>query len=111
MKSLGIKTEFITTLYTFPMYVKDFGNWNIRKKDLDRRTSRPPFFKEKEVWWLSIGVNIGYEEDGKGRNFARPVLILRKFNNQLFLGIPLSTKTKANIYYIEFVNQNKKNSL
>jgi mRNA interferase MazF len=36
---------------------------------------------------------------GKGPNFTRPVLIVKKFSKYLFLGLPLSTKLKDNIYY------------
>ena len=28
------------------------------------------FFREKEVWWIALGVNIGFEQDGKGKNSA-----------------------------------------
>ncbi|MBI5358843.1 type II toxin-antitoxin system PemK/MazF family toxin [Candidatus Amesbacteria bacterium] len=31
--------------------------------------------------------------------YIRPVLVLRKFNRELFLGIPMSTKLKDNPYY------------
>ncbi len=89
-------------------YKKDFDNWNVKKKHLDRRYVRPPYFKEREIWWLSIGVNVGYEEDGKDSNFVRPVLIIRKFNKNIFLGVPLSTKIKNNIYYIEITHQTRK---
>lgn len=57
-------------------------------------------FKERDIWWASVGVNIGFEEDGKNGNFVRPVLILKKFNREIFLGVPLSTKIKSNKYYL-----------
>ena len=57
-------------------------------------------FKERDIWWASIGINIGFEEDGKHEKFIRPVLVLKKFNRELFLGIPMSTKLKDNRYYI-----------
>ena len=43
---------------------------------------------KKDIWWVSVGVNVGFEEDGKNDNFVRPVLVLKKFNNDMFLGIP-----------------------
>lgn len=43
--------------------------------------------------------NIGSEEDGKGPTFARPVLIVRKFNRELFYGLPLSTTQRTGRYY------------
>lgn len=61
------------------------------------------YFYEKDVWWASIGVNIGHEEDGKNRRFERPVLILKKFNKHLILVIPLSSKVKNDkFYYYKF---------
>ncbi len=77
---------------------KDFTTWTNLKKDLNNR-SNTPTFKQREIWWCSIGVNIGCEEDGKNKLFNRPVLIIRKFNNSIFFGIPLSTKIKDNKYY------------
>jgi mRNA interferase MazF len=54
------------------------------------------------VWWCALGVNVGFEQDGKGSEFRRPVLILKKFNQFVFLAVPLSTKTKENNkYYLQ----------
>lgn len=88
-------------------YIKDFDSWNIRKQSLNNTLFNPPYFKEKEIWWLSIGINIGYEEDGKHRNFSRPILIIKKFNKNIFLGVPLSTKLKVNPYYIKISIQSR----
>lgn len=79
---------------------KDFDSWNKKKKELHLASHEPPFFKERDVWWTSIGINIGFEEDGKHAKFIRPVLVLRKFNRFLFFGVPLSTKLKDNPYYL-----------
>ena len=88
-------------------YIKEFDNWNVKKQSLNNSLSKPPYFKEREIWWLSIGVNVGYEEDGKHEDFLRPVLIMKKFNQNMFLGIPLSTKIKSNPYYIVITAQGK----
>lgn len=82
-------------------YIKEFDKWIDRKKALHNQISSPPHINERDVWWTSIGVNIGFEEDGKNENFVRPVLIVKKFNNEIFLGVPLSTKIKDNKYYIQ----------
>lgn len=66
-------------------------------------SKKEPYFIEREVWWLSLGVNIGYEEDGKNEKFERPVLILKKFNQYLILVVPLSSKIKNNKYYFELI--------
>lgn len=79
-------------------YEKDFVGWAEHKIYIQRQ-SPTPFFHEREIWWAYIGHNIGSEEDGKGRKYARPVLVMRKFNRYLFWGIPLSTKRRKGIYY------------
>lgn len=56
-----------------------------------------------------MGVNIGYEEDGKNEKFERPVLILKKFNQYLILVVPLSSKIKNNKYYFEKIKNKIKN--
>jgi len=67
------------------------------------------YFHEKDVWWASLGSNIGHEEDGKNKRFERPILILRKFNKHLILIIPLSSKVKKDkFYYYKFVSNNGK---
>ncbi len=75
---------------------ENFNEWNIQKKKIENKDINNPkiMFCEKAIWWCSVGVNIGYEQNGKGKQFERPVLILRKFNRYVFLGIPLTTKQK-----------------
>lgn len=43
-----------------------------------------------EIWWVALGVNIGVEIDGKGKDYARPVVVVSKFNENAFFIIPLS---------------------
>ncbi len=87
---------------------KDFNKWNDLKQKLDKE-HRAPTFKEREIWWCSIGVNVGHEENGKNQLYNRPVLIVRKFNNHIFLGVPLTTKIKENKFYhtIHFKGNNQ----
>ena len=81
-------------------YIKDFDGWIVKKKESHYKKDEPPLFRERDIWWISVGVNVGFEEDGKNENFVRPVLVLRKFNREMFLGVPLSTKLKDNKYYV-----------
>ncbi len=81
-----------------------YDEWNIVKKRIGGSSHKPPYFKEGDIWWLSVGYNIGNEVYGKGKNFVRPVLVLRKFNRYLFLGVPLSSKLKDNPYYVQIRN-------
>ncbi|MCB9811044.1 MAG: hypothetical protein H6779_04545 [Candidatus Nomurabacteria bacterium] len=57
--------------------MKDFKKWNIIKTKLDAKTSHRTF-KERDIWWCSLGVNVGHEENGKGGVFNRPVLVVKK---------------------------------
>jgi mRNA interferase MazF len=77
---------------------KDFGGWSVAKLALELSKSER-YFYEREIWWVSIGHNIGSEEDGKGASYSRPVLIFRKFNQSLFYGLPLSTTSRTGKYY------------
>lgn len=86
----------------------ELDEWNKVKKKLNFSEHNPPFFKEGDIWLLSVGYNIGYEIYGKGKDFGRPVLIIKKFNPYFFIGIPLSTKLKKeNKYYVEITFKKK----
>ena len=54
----------------------------------------------------SLGKNLGYEQNGSGNNFSRPVLVLKKFNNRMFWCIPLSTKQNKFDFYYNFIDPN-----
>ncbi len=87
--------------------MKDFNRWNELKKTIDEKDSLPDNFpKEGEVWMSSVGVNIGYEQNGSEDNFSRPMLIIKKFNNHMFWAIPLSTKQKDFDFYFNFTGPN-----
>lgn len=50
-----------------------------------------------------IGENVGHEECGKGNRFLRPVIVLKKFNNRIFFGIPTSSKLKDSPFYRQII--------
>jgi len=81
--------------------MKQFDKWNTLKETL-HSSKKENFFKERDIFWASIGVNIGFEQDGKGEIFSRPILILKKYNKNIFLGIPLSTQIKQGSFFFEF---------
>lgn len=82
---------------------KDFDTWNERKKVVHDCGSTP-FFHEREVWWCTLGLNVGYEQDG-GDTFERPVLIIKKFNRDVLWALPLTTSDKRNQYYFPISGQ------
>jgi mRNA interferase MazF len=80
---------------------KEFNHWNSKKKSI-HAFSRRPFYQEREVWWASLGANIGDEEDGKNSGFERPILIFKKFNRNVFWALPLTTQIKSGKYYFTY---------
>ncbi|OGL99641.1 hypothetical protein A2318_01535 [Candidatus Uhrbacteria bacterium RIFOXYB2_FULL_45_11] len=84
-----------------------FDSWNILKKQIDSETNPPNLFpKEGEIWMSYLGKNIGFEQNGGGDSFSRPVVIVKKFNNQMFWSIPLSTKQKRLDFYFNYIDPN-----
>ena len=81
---------------------KDFSEWHKLKSRI-HESHQSPLFREREVWWCSLGANIGFEEDGKHGRFERPVLVVRKFNREMLWVLPLSSKIKDGIYYHHFL--------
>ncbi len=77
---------------------KDFDGWNIKKQEINSGTV-PPLFTEGEIWHCHIGINVGFEANGKENNFLRPVFILKKFNRYTFWALPLTNTSKSNTYY------------
>ena len=80
--------------------MKNFDKWNKEKKQINNLENYLPFYKERQIRWCRLGVNIGYEQDGTGEGFSRPVLILRGFSRRVCLVIPLTTSSKSNPYHI-----------
>jgi len=78
---------------------KDFLKWHRKKAWIDQRIPHL-WYREREVWWCAVGLNVGGEENGKGDNFLRPIVIFKKFNNGTFWGVPLITKKKTGDFYV-----------
>lgn len=78
--------------------MKDYIKWHDLKRKIES-SDKKELFREREIWWCSLGENVGYEQDGKNKNFERPVLVLKKFNHEVFLGLPLTSSQKEGKYY------------
>jgi mRNA interferase MazF len=83
---------------------KAFDHWNEKKKVLNS-SEFDDYVHEREVWWCALGLNIGVEADGKNEDFERPVLVLRKFNRESVLIVPLSSRVKDNPYHVQFQHE------
>ncbi len=75
------------------MYTKNFDKWSVLKKHINT-FEKVPTIKERDIWWCSLGVNIGNEMDGKNELFHRPVIILKKLSHDLCLVAPITSKLK-----------------
>jgi mRNA-degrading endonuclease toxin of MazEF toxin-antitoxin module len=69
------------------------------------------YFKEDEIWWCNIGLNIGEEEFGKGPTFERPVFIFKKLTKSSFLGLPLTGRKREGSWYVPIVIRGRSSSL
>ncbi len=81
--------------------MKDFKKWNSIKTKIEIKREETYYFDEREIWWSSLGLNVGHEEDGKNQLYERPVLILKKFNSKIVWVLPMSSKIKSGKYYYQ----------
>lgn len=85
---------------------KDFQRWHAKKREIQNERPRV-FFKEREIWFCHLGENVGCEQDGRGGEFLRPIIVLKKFNNETLWSIPLTRSVKFdNPYHFKFSFRN-----
>ena len=87
--------------------LKIYDEWNEIKKKLQAK-DRLEYFKERQIWWSSIGQNLGSETYGKGKTFTRPVLVFKKLSGNAFLGLPMTTKAKFGSWYVTIRHKEKR---
>ena len=93
-------------------YLEKFVDWAKLKIRIHiSESNENVYFKKREIWWASLGLNIGYEQDGKNNGFERPILILKKFNKDVLWILPLTSKDKTGDYYYQFEYHGQKNSI
>lgn len=81
--------------------MQEYDKWNKVKKETEK-SNIIAYYKEREIYWVKLGRNIGCETYGKGDEFLRPVLIYKKLGSFSFLGIPLTSKEKKGTFYFSF---------
>lgn len=87
-----------------------FNKWNeVKKKTHEEDKLRS--FRERDIFYMRIGNNIGFEQNGKGDEFLRPVIVLKKLNRHMFVGVPTSSQIKDGtfFYYFEFMEKVRDN--
>ena len=79
--------------------MKNFDAWNDHKKKTDQKDKRLRF-REREVWSVCFGVNVGFELDGSGNaESLRSCLVIKKLSNETFYALPLTSKLKNGSWY------------
>ncbi|MDD2657328.1 MAG: type II toxin-antitoxin system PemK/MazF family toxin [Candidatus Pacebacteria bacterium] len=86
---------------------KDYNIWTPIKKGLHNADNPRLFFHEREIWYCHLGENIGFEQDGGDDMFLRPIVIIRKFNNDILWGVPLTRTQKDMPFYFAFKLQSE----
>ncbi len=83
-------------------YTKNFDAWNEIKCLIHVKNTERILIQQGAIWLMNVGVNVGSEVDGKGTDFARPVIVIRRINDSTFYGIPVSSKIVEDFYRIRF---------
>ena len=93
--------------------IEQFVVWTKRKVRHHVSDLSPTFhYKEREIWWAALGQNIGFEINGKHEFFERPVVILKRYNENMCFVVPLSTQVKNPLpFYQILVNFDVKPSV
>lgn len=77
---------------------KDFDTWNGKKKSIQEEEENRRYH-ERDIWFCSLGVNVGFEQDGTGENFDRPVIIIKGFSADTFFAVALTGRKRDGKYY------------
>ncbi len=78
-----------------------YDQWSCIKQKIENKQEIISF-REKEIYFMSIGKNVGHEAYGKQNLFLRPILVYKKLTSTTFLGIPLTSKLKEGSYFFPF---------
>ena len=85
--------------------MKRFLEWIGLKERLHNIAGKPPLVSQGDIWWVSIGENVGSEVNGKSKLFSRPVIIFKKLAHGFFFVIPTTTQIREGTWYVKFRQQ------
>jgi len=86
--------------------IKRFIEWLGLKEKLNKNDFKPPLVKEGDIWWISIGENIGSEISGKSELFSRPGIIVKKLSHKFYMVIPTTSQMRDGSWYTK-ISHNK----
>jgi len=81
--------------------MQEYDEWNKVKKNI-YISENEIFFKERDIFWAKLGKNIGFEQNGKGDEFTRPIIVAKKYSKNMMLAIPLSTTIRDGSFFFKF---------
>jgi len=86
----------------------EFDKWCNLKKEVNQK-EKTIGIKIRDIVFVNMGKNIGYEKNGKGEKFLRPVIVVKVFNRNLFFGVPLTSQIKNGSFFeiIEYTHKGK----
>jgi mRNA interferase MazF len=87
-------------------YEKELIAWHQIKREIHTSINNP-IFEQRDIYYMNLGQNIGYEQNGKGDKYVRPVLVLKKLSRYMFVGLPLTSKEKSGSFYTEITFDKK----
>ncbi|HEY4476589.1 MAG TPA: type II toxin-antitoxin system PemK/MazF family toxin [Candidatus Paceibacterota bacterium] len=87
--------------------MKKFLEWFGLKEKLHNQKHYPPLVSQGDIWWASVGENVGSEINGKNNLFSRPVIIFKKLAHGFYFVIPTTTKIKTGTWYVKIRQQEK----
>ena len=86
---------------------KRFLEWIKLKEKLHNVAKGPPLVKERDLWWISFGENIGSEVNRKSELFSRPGIILKKLSREFYLVAPTTSQKKEGSWYVEITQEGR----
>ncbi len=90
--------------------MQEFDRWNEVKKETAKNKMKLSI-KSRDIYWAKIGQNIGHEEYGKGKDFLRPIVVIRQLTSDLFIGVPTTTTAKEDNDYFHNINYTDKTNI
>ncbi len=86
-----------------------FEKWHKIKQRVHLK-KKPKDYNEREVWWCTLGQNIGNEHNGTGSGYQRPVLIIKGLSRTTCIVAPLTTSANKHKYRIPIGDINGRNA-
>jgi len=87
--------------------MKRFLEWIGLKERLHTIENKPPLVSQGDIWWASVGENVGSEINGKSKLFSRPVIIFKKLAHGFYFVIPTTTQVRKGSWYVKFRQQER----